>query len=298
MEITQDYQKSIRSQQPVKIGNETVYLPYQRTTNPASSDTVICPGFSGLSRIPFEENIEPLGECSRVFALDIPPLLNIRPSLATPNPSLELRVEVLGKFIESITRRGRALNLIGYSSGGIVSMEYSIRNQEKVSRLVLVASAGFGKGISWGYWSAAFLASVPGVKNLLSRESELSIQKSLKKLFHQEIPRGLSKKILKERNYYNPKDLRDWQIQSLREGIGLWGQKLIYTGVLREIAERIPVLLIHGKHDKIIPSQHTVNAWKATYEMARMLLMKDCGHWPQMEDSERFNTEIIKFFQN
>ena len=63
METVRDYRELvIRSQQPVMIGNETVYLPYQRTANAASSATVICPGLSGLSNPAFEKNIGPLGE--------------------------------------------------------------------------------------------------------------------------------------------------------------------------------------------------------------------------------------------
>ena len=59
---------------------------------------------------------------------------------------------------------------------------------------------------------------------------------------------------------------------------------------------RMPVLLIHGAQDKVLPLKYFKNASKSIPE-AKTLIFEGCGHIPQIEKANEFNKSVIAFLQ-
>ena len=62
---------------------------------------------------------------------------------------------------------------------------------------------------------------------------------------------------------------------------------------LRDI--QIPVLLIHGREDRIIPLDKT--SWKIAQVIpnAQLHVFPHCGHWVQIEKTKEFTGQVIEF---
>jgi pimeloyl-ACP methyl ester carboxylesterase len=53
-------------------------------------------------------------------------------------------------------------------------------------------------------------------------------------------------------------------------------------------------MLVWGTNDPIIPAEHG----RAAHELiphSRLVEFEDSGHWPQLDDSERFADELLDF---
>ena len=56
----------------------------------------------------------------------------------------------------------------------------------------------------------------------------------------------------------------------------------------------IPVLIVWGAQDKIIPVHHAYNAAREAPGV-KLHVFDQCGHWPQMEKSTEFNQLVLDF---
>jgi 2-hydroxymuconate-semialdehyde hydrolase len=65
-----------------------------------------------------------------------------------------------------------------------------------------------------------------------------------------------------------------------------------------EIAKLVqPALLIHGREDKVIPAE----ASRRLFELlpnAELHMFGKCGHWTQIEHTERFNMLVADFLRD
>ena len=64
---------------------------------------------------------------------------------------------------------------------------------------------------------------------------------------------------------------------------------------LREID--VPVLLFHGRDDRVVSYEHSLRLVSAINN-ARLLLINQCGHWAQIEHAVEFNRVVRDFIQN
>ena len=281
-----------RSKITITIHGKSVEIPYARSgmENPA---TVIVPGASGLGRIPFRENIEPIAQQlgARVMVLDTPPMVGIK-------PSLELDVEIIGECLDKISPR-HPVDLVGYSARGIGAMIYALEHQERVRKLVLVASAGLRREIYSGFRHM----TLPIIGDILARISiqptKESVEKSLKVLFYdpEKIPDGLAEEILQQYLNWGFKKWCEWYLATLRQGVNFWGQKIIVLDELRALSEKIPILVVWGEHDRMLSYRQMVLA-KVACPKIQIHLMEGCGHWPQMEKPEEFSRIVADFLRD
>jgi 2-hydroxymuconate-semialdehyde hydrolase len=56
----------------------------------------------------------------------------------------------------------------------------------------------------------------------------------------------------------------------------------------------LPVLLVHGREDKLIPASWSWHLFN-TVPRADLYLMSNCGHWSQVDRSEEFNRLVVDF---
>ena len=88
-------------------------------------------------------------------------------------------------------------------------------------------------------------------------------------------------------------DRRAAFLATLRGVVGTGGQRVSARDRFY-LAEGMPVLIIWGERDRIIPVQHAVNA-HAAIPGSRLEVFENVGHLPQLEAPGRFITALEQF---
>ena len=183
---------------------------------------------------------------------------------------------------------GKAI-LVGNSAGGTVAIEYALRHPEKVQALILV-SPGIGGG-SGPYSRYQWLINTPQMQRigpLLVRSIQKSGLAIIDQAWHDPsrqpadtVP--LYTKPLQAENW----DFALWQYSTAGEGTNL-------SGRLGKLA--LPVLVITGDDDRIIPTQQTIeNA--GNIPGAELVVLPSCGHVPQEECPGTFLQAVEAFLE-
>jgi pimeloyl-ACP methyl ester carboxylesterase len=186
--------------------------------------------------------------------------------------------------------------VVGHSLGGGIALQFAYQFPEYTERLVLVSSGGLGKEVH-PLLRAAALPGAEFVLPLIIRDwmagAGAAVGGFLGRL-------GLSAgPDLAEaaRGYASLADrgAREAFLHTLRAVIDLEGQRVSATDRLY-LAESVPTLLIWGTHDPIIPIEHARVA-QARIPESRLVEMDGAGHWPQLEDPDRFVAELAEFVE-
>ena len=160
---------------------------------------------------------------------------------------------------------------------------------DRVEMVVLVDAAGLGRELT-GY---VRIASLPLVGEVMEHPSLRGTRASLKNIFynHSLIQDGFLQEIYRTRKLPGAKQAR---LKMIR---GAGGLRCVHKPwQMRAHLKRlnIPVLIVWGAQDKIIPVHHAYNAAKEAPGV-RLHVFDQCGHWPQMEKSAEFNRMVLDF---
>ena len=74
------------------------------------------------------------------------------------------------------------------------------------------------------------------------------------------------------------------------EGLGLRSSLLLLHH--RSALLPVPTLLVWGQEDSIIPVRYA-RRFAHRFPNAQVLILPDCGHWPQMEHAQAFNQAVL-----
>ena len=243
---------------------------------------------AAASSVTWCDNIGPLSQHYTVYAPDLPahgdsgvPHGDLHKSFGDPRFLLDF-MDNLG--IEKAS-------LIGNSGGGSISAMFSLRHPERVDRLVLVDAGGLGRSVSW----FIRIASLPLVGKILHLHTINSDRALVASIFHK--PRPIDPEIARElRRARNSWHTRMAVVQAIRAGFNIFGVKkeLILLDQLRGLD--VPLFIVWGEKDGILPVSHALEASKRLPN-AKLHIMRDCGHWPHMENPEEFNKAVIQFLE-
>ena len=183
--------------------------------------------------------------------------------------------------------------LVGHSLGGGIAMQFSYQFPEMIERLVLVSSGGLGPEVSLVLRAAA----LPGADRFIARTAGgVGAVGSA-------IGRGLSLVGLRPnadlaevgRGYVSlaDSDRRAAFLATLRSVVGTGGQR-VHAGDRLYLAEGLPVLIIWGARDPIIPVHHGEGAHEAI-PGSRLEIFDGVGHLPQIEAPARFVAVLEEF---
>ena len=183
--------------------------------------------------------------------------------------------------------------LVGHSLGGGIAMQFSYQFPEMTERLVLVSSGGLGLEVN----PVLRAASLPGANLFLSLTAGATKRASgfaERVMSSGIVPArpGLEELVRSYSSLADP-DRRAAFLATVRSVVGLGGQT-VNAGDRLHLASEVPVLLIWGADDPIIPVQH---AWDA-YELlphATVEVFDGVGHFPQVEVPERFAAVLKEF---
>jgi pimeloyl-ACP methyl ester carboxylesterase len=180
--------------------------------------------------------------------------------------------------------------LIGNSMGGGVALEFTKLYPDRVDKLVLVDSMGFGREISLGIR----LITLPAVVSLL-RPGRWMIPAMLRS------------------NFYDGKQLPPEWIEFRYPIFAIPGRNRVIlrigqsnfnlAGVLPQVYQPIldslpnisqPTLIIWGESDRIIPVKHARIA-AAGIPNSQLHIFPDCGHHPYLEYPAEFDRLVLDF---
>jgi pimeloyl-ACP methyl ester carboxylesterase len=183
--------------------------------------------------------------------------------------------------------------LVGHSLGGGIAMQFAYQFPEMVERLVLVSSGGLGPEVS----PILRAAALPGADLFISATARAG------RTAGGAIGRGLSTLGLMPgpdvaevaRGYASLAEPRRRKafLATLRSVIGTEGQQISAADRLY-LAEAVPVLILWGARDPIIPARHGEDAHRAL-PGSRLEIFEGAGHMLQLEQPGRFIAALERF---
>jgi pimeloyl-ACP methyl ester carboxylesterase len=183
--------------------------------------------------------------------------------------------------------------LVGQSLGGGIAMQFAYQFPEMTERLVLVSSGGLGPEVTpvlraaalpgANLFIAATAAPASSVGSALARGlAAIGLRPNADLA---EVARGYA-------SLADP-DRRAAFLATVRSVIGTSGQR-VHAGDRLYLAEGVPVLIIWGERDSLIPVHHGEHAHQAI-PGSRLEVFEGIGHLPQLEAPARFVAVLEQF---
>jgi pimeloyl-ACP methyl ester carboxylesterase len=186
--------------------------------------------------------------------------------------------------------------LVGQSLGGGVAMQFAYQHPELCERLVLVASGGLGREVSWVLRALA----LPGAEYVLPALFPRAARRAGDRLV----------RFLHERGVRAPHVAEMWQayasltetpnrrafVRTVRAVIDPGGQTVSARDRLY-LADAVPTLIVWGDQDDIIPVAHA----HATHELlpkSRLEIFEGAGHFLHVEHPLRFAETLRDFIES
>ncbi len=235
--------------------------------------------------------IEPLARRHTVIAADLPGHGSSEP--AGGDYSLGALAAGLRDLL--VTLGHRRATLVGHSLGGGIAMQFAYQFPEAAERLVLVSSGGLGPEVSRVLRAAAlpgadlFIAATAGP----GRAAGSALARGLAVLGLRpnadvaELARGYAS--LADR------DRRAAFLATLRAVVDTDGQRVGAADRLY-LAAGVPVLIVWGERDPIIPVEHGQLAHRAIAG-SRLEVFDGVGHVPQLESPGSFVAALERFLE-
>ncbi|NND75791.1 MAG: alpha/beta fold hydrolase [Ilumatobacter sp.] len=186
-----------------------------------------------------------------------------------------------------------SVTIVGHSFGGGVAMQLGYQHPHLVDRLVLVGSGGLGREVSW----LLRMLSLPGFEFVMPfgfPKPMVDVGTSVGRFFGR---RGVRSARLGEmwRAYSSLAGApnRGAFVRTMRGVIEPGGQTVDARDRLY-LAARVPTLIVWGDQDAIIPVEHGRRAHDLI-ESSSLEIMEGLGHFPHVEDPERFTDVLHEF---
>ena len=236
----------------------------------------------------WRHNVRPLANRATVYSVDLPGF----GESAKPRTHYRLSyfASALRGFMDGL---GIAqASLVGHSLGAAVSVTLALTHPTRVERLAFVGGVvpGCNYRPSWIYR----LVALRGVGELLSLGGSAKLYKvALARCFHAPDRREVDFFV-------------DYAYTSRSDGVA----RAAYLATLRDVridfethcedyrralaTLQLPVLLIHGRQDRVVPAEHCAEV-AGVLRHAAVRWVDACGHFPQIEHVEAVNGWLVDF---
>lgn len=195
--------------------------------------------------------------------------------------SIHVWVDHMIDFIETVIKK--KVSIIGNSFGGAIALHLVKKRPDLVTKLILMGSMGTAHPISdgldkvWGYEPSpenmknlikifAYDQSMAENGDLVEMRYKSSIQEGFQESFSSMFP-------LPRQQHVDAMALTEEELNAIE----------------------FPILLVHGREDKVIPIEHTSWVLARTLPNAQLHTFPKCGHWVQIERSNEFAGQVIEF---
>src|ERR671920_998043 len=263
-------------------------LPVRYLTGGEGSPLVLLHAL-GESALNWRWVLPALARTHRVYAMDLPGFgFSAKPS-AEYTPAFFARF--IGAYLDALglERTG----LVGSSLGGLVALRLALSEPARVSALVLVASAGLGRAVTYplrlptlpGYGEAAIVWE----KTPLGAAQRAWLRVPLLFARPERVP---AEWITEQTRIAQLPGFTEATISALRAHVDLGGQREMLAEQLPHL--EIPTLIVWGKRDRVFPHSQAQEAL-ACLRQGFLELLPDCGHLPQIEQPDRFAAILGQF---
>jgi pimeloyl-ACP methyl ester carboxylesterase len=186
------------------------------------------------------------------------------------------------------------VTLVGHSLGGGIAMQFFYLFPERVDRLVLVSSGGLGREVNLVLRSA----TLPGAAQVLSVIASAPVLARVEGLGRVASKLGWRPgadigAIWRGFTSLGDRESRRAFLATTRAVIDIGGQSISAHDHL-EGALPIPTMIVWGSKDRMIPSSHALSVEQALPD-CRVELFEGAGHFPHLDDPERFARLLREF---
>jgi pimeloyl-ACP methyl ester carboxylesterase len=184
--------------------------------------------------------------------------------------------------------------VVGHSLGGGVAMQFAYQFPGRCDGLVLVASGGLGPE-AFAPLRAATLPGAELVLPLITHPRTLGAMSRLGSVlsFVGIRPEALSPEAVATLQELADPEARTAFLATLRGVVDISGQRVSAVSKLPGAAH-LPVLLVWGERDRVIPMDHAVTAQELLPD-SRLVVFPGAGHEPHRFDPERFADLVADF---
>lgn len=262
---------------------------HYKTYGSGPTTLILLHGF-GSSLFSWREVAEALGQEFRVIAFDRPAFgLTERPlEWSGENPySPEFQTKLVIGLMDALEVQQAAL--VGNSAGGAIAMLTALRYPERIQALILVDPAVYHGGGSPD--AVRWLLQTPQVKRigpLIARRIQTWGDDLARSSWHD--PSKITPEIWD--GYHLPLQVQDWDQ-------ALWN----LTAASRDmnlderLAEfQLPVLVITGDDDRIVPTEESIRL-ESALPNAALAVIPNCGHVPHEECPQDFLSAVEEFMR-
>jgi len=212
-------------------------------------------------------NLDALAEVAPVIALDLPG--HGQSDAKLPGTTLADLAGFVAAFLDRLDVE--RVHAVGHSMGGAIAARLALDHPRRVASLALVDSAGLGDEIDSGYTSG-----------FVSAASRRELKPVVEKLFAD--PSLVSRQLLEDLLRYKRLD----GVTALLDALGtalFAGGRQAETPVLQLQPGALPMLVVWGADDRIIPASHAGHAPAG----ATVVVLEGAGHMAMMEKSGQVN---------
>ncbi len=231
-------------------------------------------------------NIAALAQSHQVYAFDM--VGSGKSDFPVADYSLTYQTKFLASFMSKLGIV--SATLIGNSMGGGVALQFVGLYPDRVDKLVLVDSLGFGREISLGIR----LITLPAIVSLL-RPGRWMIPVMVRANFDD--GSKISSEWLELRYQVFALPGRNPAILKLgQSNFNVCGVRAdVYQPILASLATIAQkTLIVWGESDRIIPVKHAYTA-AAGIPNSQLEILEHCGHHPYLEYPDKFNRLVLKF---
>ena len=244
-------------------------------------------GLGGFAHV-WRHSLPVLGRQGGTFALDLPGFgFSSKPPGRYP---LGLLARAIDGFARSLGLE--RLALVGHSLGGAVAVAYALAYPWKVERIALVGAVvpGFDYRIPWVYRLLAARGIGEALGALLTPGM---LRAALRRCFAQPDAEEIDFLV---RTGYAARVSPEGRAAFLSTLRSVHADFVAEAGRYRDglIALDIPVLLIHGRQDPVVPAAHCETV-AAHLSNVTVRWLDGCGHFPQLERRETVNGWLAEF---
>ena len=177
------------------------------------------------------------------------------------------------------------VSLVGHSLGGGIAMQFAYQFPERIERLALVSAGGLGPEVS------PFLraATLPGSELVLPVIAGSWVRKAgrgLDSVLGRFVPEGMREALIGFGSL-GDRATREAFVHTARSVIDVRGQRVDGRDRLY-LATDLPLLVVWGGKDAIIPVQHALTVAEAL-PSARLEVFTQSGHFPHLTEPKRLS---------
>jgi pyruvate dehydrogenase E2 component (dihydrolipoyllysine-residue acetyltransferase) len=231
-------------------------------------------GFGG-DLYSWQFNQEALAESHVTYALDLPGHGGSTKDLGGGHVHVGALAAAVIDFLDA--KEIAKAHLVGHSLGGAVALDLALNHPERVASATLVCSAALGPEINMAY-----------IDGFMQAKRRKQLQPVLEMLVAD--PAMVSREMIEEVLRYKRLDGVEAALNRIANDTFAGGrQALELTGRLSELT--VPVQVIWGKEDRILPVSHA----KGLPASVPVTVFDGAGHMVHMEKAAEVNQKLLAF---